>query len=114
MPTALERRGDYSQSPVVIYDPLTTRPDPAVRVSSSATRFRETSSRPTRLNPVALNLVKLLPLPTAGRSAARTALPIADLTNQATVKLDHHLSDAANAQRTVRLVPLQRAGQSVL
>ncbi len=35
MPTALERRGDYSQSfdaqgrQIVIYDPLTTRPDPA-------------------------------------------------------------------------------------
>lgn len=29
LPTDAERRGDFSRSPQVIYDPLTTRPDPA-------------------------------------------------------------------------------------
>jgi len=37
MPTALERQGDFSQSPALIYDPLTTRPDPD-RTSTSSIR----------------------------------------------------------------------------
>jgi hypothetical protein len=93
LPTALERRGDYSQSPVVIYDPLTTRADPARPGQFIRDPFPGNIIPANRLNPVGLNLVKLLPLPTAGRSAARTAQPIADLTNQATIKIDHHLSE---------------------
>ncbi len=92
MPTALERQGDYSQSPGVIYDPLTTRPDPARPGQFIRDPFPGNIIPAARINPVARSLVNLLPLPTAGRSVARSSLPIADLTNQATVKVDHRLS----------------------
>ena len=32
-------------------------------------------------------------MPTTGRSVTRESLPVADLTNQATVKVDHRLTD---------------------
>ena len=50
-PTALERRGDYSQSfdqqgrLIVIHDPLTTRPDPAALANIFAIPFRGMSFR---------------------------------------------------------------------
>jgi hypothetical protein len=99
LPTALERRGDYSQSfdaqgrQIVIYDPLTTRPDPNRPGQLIRDPFSGNVIPADRINPVARNLVNLLPLPTAGRSLTRTSLPIADLTNQATAKIDHRLSD---------------------
>ena len=99
LPTERERRGDYSQSLdlqgrlIVIYDPLTTRPDPSRPGQNIRDAFPGNIIPPGRLNPVALNLVKLLPLPTTDRSAPRSAVPIADLTNQATAKIDHRVSD---------------------
>jgi Carboxypeptidase regulatory-like domain/TonB dependent receptor-like, beta-barrel len=78
VPTALERQGDFSQtrnrdgSQMVIYDPLTTRANPAFDPSrpTSATNFPfirtpfEGNRIPTnRLDPVALNVLKPLPLP---------------------------------------------------
>ena len=92
MPTALERQGDFSQSPAVIYDPLTTRSDPARPGQFIRDPFPGNIIPANRINPVARNLVNLLPLPTAGRSVARSSLPIADLTNQTTVKVDHRVS----------------------
>jgi hypothetical protein len=91
LPTALERRGDFSQSPALIYDPLTTRPDPFRPGQFIRDPFPGNIIPATRINPVAGNLANQLPLPTAGRSLARSSLPIADLTNQSTVKVDHRL-----------------------
>ena len=97
LPTALERRGDYSQSfdaqgrLIVIYDPLTTRRDPARPGQFIRDAFPGNVIPADRLGPVGRNLVNLLPLPAAGRSLTRSSLPIADLTNQATVKIDHRL-----------------------
>ena len=99
LPTALERRGDYSQSfdqqgqQIVIYDPLTTRPDPNRPGQFLRDPFPGNVIPPDRLNAVARSLVDLLPLPTAGRSAARTSVPVGDLTNQATVKIDNRLTN---------------------
>jgi len=93
LPTALERLGDFSQSPSVIYDPKTTRPDPARPGQFIRDPFPGNVIPPDRINPVGRSLINLLPLPTAGRSASRSALPIADFTNQATVKVDHRLKD---------------------
>jgi trimeric autotransporter adhesin len=99
LPTALERRGDYSQSfdqqgqLIVIYDPLTTRPDPARPGQFIRDPFAGNVIPANRINAVGQNLVTLLPLPTAGRSAPRSSAPIADLTNQATVKVDHRLTE---------------------
>ena len=92
MPTARERQGDFSQSPAVIYDPLTTRQDPARPGQFIRDPFPGNVIPANRINPVARILVNLLPLPTAGRSLARSSLPIADLTNQTTVKVDHRVS----------------------
>jgi hypothetical protein len=91
LPTALERRGDYSQSPTIIYDPLTTRPDPDRPGQFIRDPFPGNVIPATRLNPVGRSLVGLLPLPTTGRSRPSTAR-LADLTNQATTKIDHRLS----------------------
>jgi trimeric autotransporter adhesin len=98
-PTPLERRGDYSQSfdqqgrLIVIHDPLTTRPDPDRPGQFIRDPFPGNVIPPNRLNAVARNFVDLLPLPTEGRSITRTSLPVADLTNQATVKVDHRLTN---------------------
>lgn len=92
LPTSLERRGDFSRSAAIIYDPLTTRPDPARPGQYLRDPFPGNVIPADRINPVARNLVNLLPLPATGRSLAATA-SIDDLTNQATAKLDHRLSD---------------------
>ena len=44
LPTEAERRGDFSQSGVTIYDPLTTRPDPANPTRPYETYFRMVAS----------------------------------------------------------------------
>lgn len=51
LPTALERAGDFSQSPAIVYDPLTHAPFPGNQVPLS------------RLDPASLGLLKFLPLP---------------------------------------------------
>ena len=91
-PTALERRGDFSRSPAIIYDPRTTRADPSRPGAYIRDPFPGNVIPADRINLVARNLVGLLPLPDNGRTLNRTA-SIADLTNQATVKLDHRLND---------------------
>ena len=92
LPTAIERRGDFSRSAATIYDPLTTRPDPSRPGQYIRDPFPGNVIPADRINPVARNLVNLLPLPDNGRALTRTA-SISDLTNQATAKLDHRLSD---------------------
>ena len=98
MPTELERRGDYSQSfdsqgrQIIIYDPLTTRPDPARPGQFIRDPFPGNVIPANRLNPVGQEFVNQLPLPASGRSLPRASLPVADVTNQATVKIDHRLT----------------------
>jgi hypothetical protein len=95
LPTSLERSGDFSQTRdaqgrlIVIYDPLTTRPDPARPGQFIRDPFPGNVIPPERLNGVSRNLVTTLPVPTAGRALSTSSLPINDLTNQATVKVDH-------------------------
>ena len=99
LPTAAERRGDYSQSfdaqgrLIVIHDPLTTRPNPAVPGQFVRDPFPGNVIPASRINPVAATLVNLLPLPATGRALTRKSEPIGDFTNQATGKVDHRLSD---------------------
>ena len=78
VPTALERQGDFSQtrnrdgSLMVIYDPLTTRANPAYDPTrpNSATNFPFIRDPfpgnripASRLDPVALNVINLMPQP---------------------------------------------------
>jgi hypothetical protein len=101
LPTALERTGDFSQSvdasgrPIVIYDPLTTRPDPASPSQFIRDPFPGNVIPANRIDPVARELLRRYPLPDSGRSATRSG-PVSDLANQATLKIDHQLG------RTVR------------
>jgi hypothetical protein len=94
LPTARERTGDFSQSPgVVIYDPATTRLDPNRPGQYVRDAFPGNIIPANRINPVARTLLSLLPTPTSGRSLPSTARP-QDLTTQATLKIDHRLSDS--------------------
>jgi hypothetical protein len=99
LPTAAERRGDYSQSfdaqgrLIVIHDPLTTRPNPAVPGQFVRDPFPGNVIPASRINPVSATLVNLLPLPATGRALTRKSEPIGDFTNQATGKVDHRLGD---------------------
>ena len=66
LPTDLERRGDFSQSGVTVYDPLTTTCDPA----GACTRqpFENNRIPDGRINPVARAAMTYLPSPTSGNS----------------------------------------------
>ena len=69
LPTDRERRGDFSESYNangnlrVIYDPLTTAPDPANPAQSIRTPFANNVIPTGRLDPVALKMQELYPLP---------------------------------------------------
>lgn len=77
VPTALERSGNFSQTfnsdgtPVVIYDPLTTRPDPGTPGRLLRDRFPGNRIPQDRLDPVAVSALEQLPLPNqSGRTPA--------------------------------------------
>ncbi len=105
VPTTRERAGDFSQSVnaagqlVVIYDPLTTRTDPAtgalVRDPFPGNRIPA-----ERMNTVARNILQYYPLPTRDVSNGAANLDsTADQTGYAvmsSVKIDHRLTDAVS------------------
>ena len=102
VPTARERLGDFSQSidsagqSVVIYDPLTTRTDPATgRLVRDA--FPGNRTPLDRLNPVARNILAYYPMPSRETSDGRANLEsTADQTGyivMSSIKLDHRFSD---------------------
>ena len=93
LPTALERQGDFSQSGITIYDPLTTRPDPNNPGQFIRDPFPGNKIPADRLNPVAKNLIANLPLPTSGKTMPALA-GLNDKANQFTGKVDHRWSDA--------------------
>lgn len=93
LPTEAERRGDFSQSGVTIYDPLTTRPDPAAPGGVIRDPFPGNRIPASRLHPVSLALLEYLPLPTSGKSRAAVAR-IVDRADQATGKVTHRWTDA--------------------
>jgi hypothetical protein len=99
VPTALERQGNFSQSfnaagqQVVIYDPLTTRPNPS---GSGFIRdpFPGNIIPADRLNPVARAMMTNLPLPTSGRSYNGQASLEDGPQRQETLKVDHRWSSS--------------------
>lgn len=77
VPTARERSGDFSQTfntdgtPVVIFDPLTTRPDPNNPGRLLRDAFPQNRIPQDRLDPVAVSVLERLPRPNqAGRTPA--------------------------------------------
>lgn len=69
VPTAEERAGNFSNTRtntgalVTIYDPLTTRPDPAKPGAYIRDPFVNNTIPQSRFNPVSLNVLKFIPLP---------------------------------------------------
>ena len=92
-PTAVERAGDFSQSGVTIYDPLTTRPNPSgtgfIRDPFPGNRIPL-----DRLNPIALAMLTNMPLPTSGRSFNGQATLDDGPQDQETLKVDQRWSNA--------------------
>ena len=77
LPTALQRSGDFSRTLnsagalVNVYDPMTTAADPSRAGQYTRTTFPGNVVPANRMDPVAVTLLKYLPLPT-GAGAANT------------------------------------------
>jgi hypothetical protein len=91
LPTLRERSGDFSQSRVTIYDPLTTRPNPN---GSGFIRdpFPGNIIPRDRLNPIALAMLTDMPAPQSGRSFTGSASLDDGPQDQETIKIDHRWS----------------------
>jgi hypothetical protein len=89
LPTAAERRGDFSQSGITIFDPLTTRGDPAVPGRFIRDPFPNNQIPASRLNPVALAMLTHLPQSSSGKSKPVNT-SVLDEARQLTAKLTHH------------------------
>lgn len=106
-PTALERQGDFSQTfdaqgrLVVIYDPLTTRPNPN---GSGFIRdpFPGNVIPADRINAIGRSIAAQFPLPDAGTGSGSgtgatnytRAGVLSDEADQFTIKMDHRFTDA--------------------
>lgn len=99
LPTEAERRGDFSQSGVTIYDPLTTRPHPSLPGRFIRDAFPGNQIPASRLNPVALAMLTHLPLPAAGKSLPVTAT-VLDEARQFSGKVTHHWSNRVSTSAT--------------
>ena len=95
VPTELERRGDFSQTRaangqvITIYDPLTTRPNPGGS-GSIRTAFAGNVVPADRMDPVALNVLKYLPLPNTTPTGVTNQN---NYSNSASRPLDMDMSD---------------------
>src|ERR1051325_8538385 len=92
LPTAAERRGDFSQTGFTIYDPITTRPDPRDPRNFIRDPFPGNQIPADRLNPVALAMIRYLPDPISGTSRPAVA-GVVDQADQITGKVTHRWSD---------------------
>jgi hypothetical protein len=99
-PTAAEQNGDFSGltnasgKPIIIYDPLTTDP-----VTGARLPFPGNVIPANRINAVAANIVKYLPLPNINPSVDNGSTNYAasdtphNIGDQWTAKIDHHFND---------------------
>jgi hypothetical protein len=92
LPTEAERRGDFSQSGVTIYDPLTTRLNPATG-QFVRDPFPGNQIPANRINPVAAAVLKYLPLPAAGGKTLPRTAELVDKSNTWSGKVDHRWND---------------------
>ncbi len=96
VPTPLERSGDFSQTfnangtPAIIYDPLTTRPDPNRPGRFIRDPFPGNRIPTDRMDTVGLNVLKLLPVPNQpGEGAAK----INNFVNNGTIQTNNDRYD---------------------
>ena len=90
LPTARELTGDFSQSGVTVYDPLTTRPNPAQAGAFIRDPFPGNVIPANRVNPVARAVSQFFPKVASGTSSTASLI---DRANQATGKAEHRWSD---------------------
>jgi hypothetical protein len=88
----------YSEDVSIIYDPLTTRPDPDNPGFFIRDPFPGNIIPPDRISPMAKAALKFYPLPNQpgldyDEYNIRVGLPIIDDRNRYTAKLDHHFSE---------------------
>jgi hypothetical protein len=88
LPTARELTGDFTQSGVTIYDPLTTRANPAGGFIRDP--FPGNVIPANRINPVARNVSQYFPKVASGTSSTAELI---DRANQATGKIEHRWSE---------------------
>lgn len=93
LPTEREVRGDFSASGVTIFDPLTTRPNPASPGQFIRDPFVGNVIPPNMINPVAAAIAQFFPRPSSGNDLPAVA-ELKDRANQVTFKLDHRVNDA--------------------
>jgi hypothetical protein len=91
-PTMNERLGDFSQSGITIYDPLTTRPNPN-GTGFIRDPFPGNIIPADRLSPIALAMLAQMPRPTNGRSFTGSAILDDGPQDQETLKIDHRWSN---------------------
>lgn len=93
-PTQTMRTGDFSAlvnasgARVVLYDPLTTRPNPAQPGQFIRDPFPGNVIPANRIDPVAAAMLKTMPLPTSGTTYNGVATLVDGPQNQQTIKID--------------------------
>ena len=94
------RAGDFSAYPAVIYDPTTYNPGTNTRTPFRATRFR-----PDEIDPVARNLLSILPLPNLPGVANNLRInPLeVNVQDQFDVRGDQVFSDAGRHVREIHM-----------
>jgi trimeric autotransporter adhesin len=80
VPTALERRGDFSQSAVNLIDPTTGQPFPNKIIPEN------------RRDRVGFNLAQFFPLPNGGGNRYTATSILSDRADQQTLKFDHEVT----------------------
>lgn len=99
VPTARERVGDFSQTRtaagqlITIYDPLTTRPDPANPGRFLRDPFPGNIIPTNRFDPAGYNLLQYFPQAPSGVSNYSATSLLDDRADQQTFKLDHAVND---------------------
>jgi len=111
VPTAAERTGDFSQSyvdqvrPLIIYDPLTTRPDPNRPGRYIRDPFPGNKIPASRINPIALKTLSLYPLPTIPNQRLNNFVNSSNLGHydydSELLRIDHQISGASKMFATI-------------
>ncbi|HZT33223.1 MAG TPA: TonB-dependent receptor [Bryobacteraceae bacterium] len=93
VPTAAMRQGDFSASPADLFDPLSAQPNPGGGFTRTPFPGRQIPSQ--RFNNVALNMLKLYPLPIRSGIVNNydAVASSQDNDDQGNVRLDHYFSD---------------------
>lgn len=95
VPTLAMRNGDLSASPVQIFDPASTVPNPASAGQYTRTAFNNKQIPISRISPVALNILKLYPTPTTSGITDNFSAVASqrDDNRQGNVRLDQYFSE---------------------